>query len=445
MKNIIKKFAIVLAWLALWQCISIWVDNSIFFVGPIEVIKELGILIVHKGFWDTIAASLIRIMVGFAIAFIVAYILAIIAHKVSVIKDILEPFVMFIKSVPVASIVVILLIWYGSEWLSLYVTFMVVFPNVYINMLEGLDSADEDMIEMAESFALGKLKTFRYIYRPAYMPHLIGAVKVAIGMSFKSGVAAEIIGQPTKSIGERIYFNKIYLNTAGVFAWTIVIIILCAIIEKVIIFIMQALEWVAYDVKVENSLELESRLLKEGAFEKTEVVLEHVTGKYGEDVIIDDFTYTFEKNKIYCIMGESGTGKTTLLNMIDSVTKDCKRVYQEDRLLDMLTGIGNVMVVKPVHTIYEVSWYMGKAGLSEDMNDSVMCYSGGMKRRVALLRALLSDSSVLLLDEPFTGLDDETRYKMLQLIIELQNDRCVIIATHNEDDAKKLGAEIIRL
>lgn len=441
----IRKAVIVLIYLVLWQLLSVCINNKIYFVGPIEVIKELGTLAVTGLFWKTIFFSFLRITLGFVIAFFIAYLLSVISYRFEIFEDILSPLVTVMKSVPVASVVVILLIWYGAKWLTIYVTFMVVFPNIYINILEGLKSTDEDMLEMAASYKMPFGKVFKYIYKPAFISELVAATKVSIGMSFKSGVAAEIIALPAFSIGERIYMDKIYLNTAGVFAWTFVLILISVLTEKIVMFIIECYAIYGYGVKIESGLMLEKRLIKTGLCESEDVLLEHANGRYGDHVVIEDFSYDFEKGRIYSIMGASGKGKTTLLNMIESLYPDSKRMYQENRLCEIIGGASNILITNPAHTVYEVIWYMTKAGLGDVYMQPVSSYSGGMKRRVALLRALLSDSSVLLLDEPFTGLDEESKRNMQALIFELQKDRCIIFTSHDEEDALRLGAQIIKL
>ena len=130
--------------------------------------------------------------------------------------------------------VVVFLIWSGAEYLVFYISFMVVFPNLYGNLLTGLKKVEPQMKEMAQVFRVPFWKRLRCIYRPAYLPYLKTGVSYSVGMCFKSGVAAEIIGLPDRAIGTRLYMDKIYLNTAGVFAWMAVIVFLSYITERLL-------------------------------------------------------------------------------------------------------------------------------------------------------------------------------------------------------------------
>lgn len=160
--------------------------------------------------------------------------LATVSYRYRLAEEILRPFMVFCKAVPVAVFAVLLLIWWGASPLAVAVCFLVVFPNIYLNTLEGLKSADAELIEMAEVFRLPFATRFFYIYRPALKPFLLSAFQLSLGMSWKSGVAAEVIGTPLHSIGGALYLAKIYLDTADLFAWTAVIIVLSVLFEKIV-------------------------------------------------------------------------------------------------------------------------------------------------------------------------------------------------------------------
>ena len=106
------------------------------------------------------------------------------------------------------------------------------FPIIYVNTISGLQSTDKDLLEMADIFSVRLPQRIRFIYLPALMPYLVSSCKIALGMSWKSGIAAEVIGVPARTIGENLYLSKIYLATADLFAWTFVIILISALFEK---------------------------------------------------------------------------------------------------------------------------------------------------------------------------------------------------------------------
>lgn len=143
------------------------------------------------------------------------------------------------KTVPVASFVILALIWTGSKNLSVFISFLVVYPMIHVNTRAGLISADRELLEMAEVFHISFIRRALYIYRTALYPYLKSACRTALGMGFKSGIAAEVIGVPDGSIGEGLYLAKIYLSTAELFAWTVVIILVSSLFEKGFLWILK--------------------------------------------------------------------------------------------------------------------------------------------------------------------------------------------------------------
>ena len=133
-----------------------------------------------------------------------------------------------------ASFVILALIWAGSENLSVLIAFLVVFPILYVNTIAGLSSTDQKLLEMAQVFSITGWRKIRCLYWPALLPYLTSACRTALGMSWKSGVAAEVIGVPDNTIGEGLYMSKIYLDTPGLFAWTLVIIALSLLLEGLV-------------------------------------------------------------------------------------------------------------------------------------------------------------------------------------------------------------------
>jgi NitT/TauT family transport system permease protein len=153
----------------------------------------------------------------------------------------LWPFMVAIKSVPVASFIILCLIWLSSKSLPTFISFLMVLPIVYTNMLQGIKSTDNKLLEMAAVFQVGWLKRMKYIHLPQLKPYLISASSVSIGLSWKAGTAAEVIGIPDGSIGEKLYEAKVYLSSGDLFAWTVVIIVVSISFEKLFLFLLNRL------------------------------------------------------------------------------------------------------------------------------------------------------------------------------------------------------------
>ena len=236
-----KKLSIILLWLGIWQITATFIHNPIMLVGPIEALQTLWGLLPSGDFWISIYQSFLRISIGFLTAFMIGLLLGSLAYHIPFVKELLEPPMLFFKSVPVASFVILALIWAGSRNLSVVIAFLVVLPVIYVNTLAGLQSTDPKLLEMAVVFRMPVWRKIRFIYLPALVPYLVSGCRIALGMSWKSGAAAEVIGLPEHSIGEHLYMAKIYLETADLFAWTLVIILVSAVFEQMVLFLISRL------------------------------------------------------------------------------------------------------------------------------------------------------------------------------------------------------------
>lgn len=227
-----KTFMIWLLWAVLWQAAHLAIQNDVIFVGPFDMLRALIQLLPDSSFWQTLLHSFLKISAGFLLAFILGILLGWISYACPLIKEFLEPPMLLIRSVPVASFVILALIWIGSDGLSVFISFLVVIPMIYTGTLTGLENTSAELLEMSHVFSLSFFKRLRCIYIPAVHPYLLSSCRTALGMSWKSGVAAEVIGIPKASIGEQLYYSKLYLDTAGLFAWTFAIIIISAVFER---------------------------------------------------------------------------------------------------------------------------------------------------------------------------------------------------------------------
>ena len=236
----ITKIAAVSFWILLWQSASMAVGEEILLASPAKVLGTIVEFSGQMNFWSSISGSLIRMTAGFVMACSLGMILAVISYKSSIIRIMLEPFMQAVKSIPVASFVILALVWIRTENLSVFISFLMVLPIIYTNTLSGLVATDRELLEMSKIFRISRLKKALYIYSPLVMPFFLSGASIGIAFCWKSGIAAEVIGLPGNSIGENLYRSKILLDTAGLFAWTITMIIISVIYEKTIIGIIKA-------------------------------------------------------------------------------------------------------------------------------------------------------------------------------------------------------------
>ena len=234
MQKFLKKAIPVAAWILIWQLVSMIIHNQILLAGPVDTVKAMVNLMGTADFRASVGATTIRILSGLLIGTVLGLVLAFGAYSREILELFLQPLVLCLKSVPVASFVILLLIWFGSGNISVIICAMVVFPIIYLNCLEGLKNTDRNLLEMGKVFRMPVGRQLRYIFVPQLLPFFRSGLKLATGMSFKSGIAAEVIGQPLHTIGNGLYQAKIYLETGELFAWTIVVVVLSYICEKVI-------------------------------------------------------------------------------------------------------------------------------------------------------------------------------------------------------------------
>lgn len=460
--NIVKKIGIMLFWLAVWQVLTWCVGNRILLAGPIDTLRAFTAGLQDGEFYKTILFSLCRIGAGFGFGVLAGSLLGAFGYRFRLLREILSPMMMFFKTVPVASFVVLLLIWWGSKGLSVAVVFIVVLPIVYTSVVQGLMAADIKMLEVAEVFHMPSIGRFFYIYRPALKPFIDSAMTICLGMSWKSGVAAEVIGTPAFSIGEQMYMTKIYLDTSGLFAWTATVVLLSFLFEKICLclwkkFCLWKPAWNAMPERTNREKSGKRNAGVETA-DTDQLVLEKMCKSFDGKRVLENVNKNLEKGKIYCLMAPSGAGKTTLLRILagleqadggemtaDGLNQICTVCFQEDRLAEQYTAMDNILMVVGSRRKAEAKTHLLRLLPEEALTQNCNALSGGMKRRVSLVRAVMAESEILLLDEPFAGLDEENKKKCAEYILVYQQERTVIVATHDEADATWLGGEIWKL
>ena len=240
-KNLIQKAAAVLLALVVWELMSRFVASELLLVSPIAVVKRLFGLVQEEIFLPTVAYTLKRIALGFVFGFVFGALLALAAGRFKIIEALLWPYMLTVKSVPVASFVVLARIWLSSGGLSVFISFLMVLPIIYTNLLDGIKAVDKKMLEMAEVFKMPFSRRLRFIWLPCVKPFLLSGSRIALGLAWKSGVAAELIGYPEGSVGEVLYYSKLFMNTADLFAWTVVIVLLSVLFERLVLFLLKRL------------------------------------------------------------------------------------------------------------------------------------------------------------------------------------------------------------
>ena len=227
-------------WLLVWHIASVAVGSEIILVSPLGVVRTLFDVVRDPAFLPTVGYSAVRIIGGFFIAMALGVVLGWVSSRFWIVETLLRPITAVIKATPVASFIILVLLWFSSRNLSVIISVLMVFPVIYTNTLEGIQSADPKLLEMAKVFHMSAPRRLLYVYLPAVIPFFVSACSVSLGLCWKSGIAAEVIGIPGGSIGELLYNAKIYLQTGELLAWTVVIVAVSVLFEKLFMLLLRA-------------------------------------------------------------------------------------------------------------------------------------------------------------------------------------------------------------
>lgn len=242
--NQIRLWAVAF-WLLVWQIAAMALDalypqGHLLLPSPLSALMRLGELALTAAFWQSVGQSFVRIVGGFLLSCLAASLLAVPASRWKWVRELLSPLVATVKAVPVASFIILALVWLSSRSLALFISALMVFPPVYLNVLEGIRQTDRKLLEMAKVFHVPLWRQVRGIYIPAVLPYFRTAVSLGLGLCWKAGVAAEVIGLPTGSVGEQLYNAKVYYMTPDLFAWTAVIVVVSVVFEKLFLRLVDA-------------------------------------------------------------------------------------------------------------------------------------------------------------------------------------------------------------
>lgn len=226
-----SRFVSILLWIALWTIAAKIIDRELFLPGPLLVLSSLRQLSASRIFWLSVLNSMKNILSGFFLALLSGLILSVVSYRLRIVGAFISLPLRIIRTVPVASFIILALLWVSSNRLSMLISFLMVVPIVYENILEGLLSIDSSMLEVLYIARTPALRKIKLVYIPSLLPYLSSALSTGIGLAWKSGIAAEVIGISRNSIGNHLNQAKIYLQTPELFAWTITVIIISLIFE----------------------------------------------------------------------------------------------------------------------------------------------------------------------------------------------------------------------
>lgn len=237
-----KSIAVIGVLLLLWIVLAASINNEFKLPLPFDVFKQMVNQVSSPIFYQAIVVSLYRSLSGLAIAYLAALLLGLFGGYYKWLEALFAPIYMILKSIPNISYILIALIWTNNETAVRLICFMILFPMIYANVLGGIKSIDQNLLDVAKIYPESMPTILFKVYLPLITPYLKAALSTGAGLAFKVGVMAEIIGSVSPGIGRQLQICRINLDMSGLFAWTLWIILLLAITESIFKKVMKFLE-----------------------------------------------------------------------------------------------------------------------------------------------------------------------------------------------------------
>ncbi len=442
MKAVAAAGAVAAFWLAVWVLVAGLVAQPLILPGPGAVVVSLLRLACDGGTWAILAGSGARILGGLALAAVCGGVLAGVSVRSRTFSRLVAPALSFVKATPVACVVVLLLIWLGSARVSIAAVFLMALPGVYFSLVEGLTQVDQSLEQM---FRLHGVRGWRLFCAHTWrevLPFVLSCARAVIGMSWKAGVAAELIGMAVGTVGERIYQAKLLIETADLLAWTVLVVAASWACERV--RVSGPVAWRAAVRAHGHGLRGRAGAASDGA--AAELALA-VGDRAPWAPALDGLALNVPAGGRVCVMGASGVGKSTLLALAAGECVPCSMVFQDARLVESAAALDNVLVCADARVDASSAAALLRLLVpGVDVHARVAELSGGQRRRVEIARALLCPGGAVILDEPFTGLDTAARDACAEVVLDLLDGRMLLLATHDAVDAQALNiSDIITL
>lgn len=448
MKAVAAAGAVAAFWLAVWVFAAALVAQPLILPGPGAVVVALLRLVCDANTWAILVGSGARILGGLALAAICGGVLAGVSVRSRTFARLVAPALSFVKATPVACVVVLLLIWLGSARVSIAAVFLMALPGVYFSLVEGLAQVDKPLEQM---FRLHGVRGWRLFCAHTWrevLPFVLSCARAVIGMSWKAGVAAELIGMAAGTVGERIYQAKLLIETADLLAWTVLVVAASWACERVLVWLLRASGSVAWRVAVRahgrSGRGREGGSAGGGA---AAVLVLAVGDRAPWAPALDGLALRVPAGGRTCVMGASGVGKSTLLALAAGECVPCSMVFQDVRLAEDASALDNVLVCADARVDASSAAALLRLLVpGVDVHARVAELSGGQRRRVEIARALLCPGDAVILDEPFTGLDTAAPDACAEVVLDLLDGRMLLLATHDAVDAQALNiSDIITL
>lgn len=229
-------------WLGLWWALAACIAQPLLLPTPWQVLGRLGELAAAGPFWRACLTTLGRVFLGGGVGIALGFALAVLSARFAWCAAVFSPAVKVVRATPVASFIILIWLWASAAWVPVVITALMAVPIAWAATLQGIGEADPQLIELAQVYRFSKGKTVRLVYLPAMENALAGGCRTALGFAWKSGVAAEALCRPAQAMGTAIWNAKTYLETTDLFAWTVAVVVLSIVVEKLLWGLWKAVE-----------------------------------------------------------------------------------------------------------------------------------------------------------------------------------------------------------
>jgi ABC-type nitrate/sulfonate/bicarbonate transport system ATPase subunit/ABC-type nitrate/sulfonate/bicarbonate transport system permease component len=453
MRKKLPALVAILCLLIVWEVIARSVGKPEIVPSVFRLLRALGELAGSGAFYQAAGVTVLRGLAGISFSLVAACGFAFLFSRYRGLYAFFRPLLVMMRSVPVVSFILLALIYLHPESIPLLIAFLIMFPLLTENITKGLFQLRPGLKAMADTFLINGRNRLLHIYYPQLKPFLFSGLASAMGFGWRAIIMGEALSQCTSGIGSEMKRAQVFIDAPGLIAWTIIAVLIGFVFDKAISrleTVQPPFRWAAED---DASLVAPSS-----------IVMEDISFAYPDTPVLSGFTYTFDADTIYGISAPSGKGKTTLLNLINGTllptggtvrtgrSRGIACVFQEAELLPHLSVLDNVIL--PLASFFTKETAIRTAGKIIAALDIAPLagklpgeLSYGQQQRAAIARALAFPSPILLLDEPFKGLDETLTHRVISYIKERQAGRnqTIIFTTHKQEELSLLADHIIRL
>ena len=451
MKRIVLTCLSILLIPVAWQLLSWQMAQPQLIPSFPDLVRALLRLVYTPGFLVSIGTTCLRACVGLLLSLAAASITAFLLNRSEAIRFLFMPWLSLLRSVPVISFILLALIFLNPEMIPLLIAFLTMYPLLTENLLKGLMNRRDSWKMLARQFHLNAWNRLFQINYPQLRPYLFSGLASAVGFGWRAIIMGEVLSQCVDGIGKRMKEAQVFIDVPELIAWTLVAIVLSWLTDKLI---SRLSDWQPSVRYRHSAVELQAVSLK-----PNDICLTDVSYSYG----VHHMNIILKTGKIYALSAPSGQGKTTLLQLLNGTLRPISgeitclpgqtaNLFQEPTLLPQLTAKENIMLGGAAYydraILEQQSLRLLAAFQLEkqaEMYPAALSY--GQQQRVALARALIFPTGLLLLDEPFNGLDVELRQLVARFLVEWQQEKqaTVVFSSHHADEIRAMNAEVITL